>query len=334
MCQLDYAAYAQEPWALPMGGLLNQHSGCDEGLSRNVENVRLSVLEEALEESSVPPLRPTGFIFHETRCGSTLAANMLALVPENLVWSESTAPWRVTHVCPECSSEKIAGYLRILMGLMGRSRDHKRLFFKLQNADNILILTQAFPDTPWVFLFRDPVEIMVSRMGGQRVGMEGVGDPVAERFEKRTEKEKSVGKSFRQISPEDRLAQTLAGLCDRAIRARRDSPDTGMVLDYSHMPDAMLSTIVPHFGISPSAPEVEIMLGAESKYSKAPTIEVVRGAHPVDNDQAEGAGAGFTDDTETKSELATPAVMAAAEKYLEKRFEALRALQPEPFLVH
>ena len=28
---------------------------------------------------------PTGFIYHETRCGSTLSANMMAAVPSNIV---------------------------------------------------------------------------------------------------------------------------------------------------------------------------------------------------------------------------------------------------------
>lgn len=28
---------------------------------------------------------PSGFIYHETRCGSTLSANMMAAVPTNIV---------------------------------------------------------------------------------------------------------------------------------------------------------------------------------------------------------------------------------------------------------
>ena len=35
-----------------------------------------------------PPLKPSAFIFHESRVGSTLAANLLAAVPSHLVYSE------------------------------------------------------------------------------------------------------------------------------------------------------------------------------------------------------------------------------------------------------
>jgi hypothetical protein len=34
-------------------------------------------------------VKPAGFIFHETRCGSTLVANQLAVLPGNRVFSES-----------------------------------------------------------------------------------------------------------------------------------------------------------------------------------------------------------------------------------------------------
>src|SRR5580693_7844529 len=33
-------------------------------------------------------LRPTGFVFHMSRCGSTLISQMLAATPENIVLSE------------------------------------------------------------------------------------------------------------------------------------------------------------------------------------------------------------------------------------------------------
>ena len=37
-------------------------------------------------------LYPSGFVFHESRVGSTLVANMLAAVPTNIVYSESAPP--------------------------------------------------------------------------------------------------------------------------------------------------------------------------------------------------------------------------------------------------
>jgi hypothetical protein len=44
---------------------------------------------------------------------------------------------------------------------MGRSPDgsRSRLFFKFQSSENIDAITNAFPEVPWVFLFREPVEV-------------------------------------------------------------------------------------------------------------------------------------------------------------------------------
>ena len=45
------------------------------------------------------PIEPTGFIFHESRVGSTLVANMLASIPANLVYSEPHVPFSVITQC-------------------------------------------------------------------------------------------------------------------------------------------------------------------------------------------------------------------------------------------
>ncbi len=47
----------------------------------------IAELGEWYEES--PGLMPSGFIFHMSRCGSTLVSQMLAALPENLVISEA-----------------------------------------------------------------------------------------------------------------------------------------------------------------------------------------------------------------------------------------------------
>ena len=53
--------------------------------------------ERAKDKAAGAELEPSGFIFHESRVGSTLVANMLASVPTNLVYSEPHAPFEVVH---------------------------------------------------------------------------------------------------------------------------------------------------------------------------------------------------------------------------------------------
>ncbi|CAN0463626.1 unnamed protein product, partial [Hapterophycus canaliculatus] len=48
-------------------------------------------------------LQPSGFIYHETRTGSTLVANMLAHVPSNLVVSENNVAEDPVRHCKQCS---------------------------------------------------------------------------------------------------------------------------------------------------------------------------------------------------------------------------------------
>ncbi|CAN0443494.1 unnamed protein product, partial [Hapterophycus canaliculatus] len=54
-----------------------------------------------MEDQGRTPLPPKGFVYHETRCGSTLVANMLAALPPSRVFSESKPP---TQVRGDCSS--------------------------------------------------------------------------------------------------------------------------------------------------------------------------------------------------------------------------------------
>ena len=45
-----------------------------------------------MRKKNIKPVKPSGFVFHESRVGSTLVANMLAAVPTNIVYSESAPP--------------------------------------------------------------------------------------------------------------------------------------------------------------------------------------------------------------------------------------------------
>lgn len=57
-------------------------------------------------------LEPSGFVYHETRTGSTLVANMLAHVPSNLVLSENNVaedPARHCHHCTDAQKVERGG---------------------------------------------------------------------------------------------------------------------------------------------------------------------------------------------------------------------------------
>lgn len=110
-------------------------------------------------------LPPSGLIFHAGRCGSTLLAKILARSRENMVFSEAAAHNLVWKVLPERSRSAVEFYRRLLLA-MGRPRlaSYRAHFIKFTsfNIVRFELIRAAFPDTPAVFLFRQPDAVLES----------------------------------------------------------------------------------------------------------------------------------------------------------------------------
>ncbi|CAM9608365.1 unnamed protein product [Ectocarpus sp. 12 AP-2014] len=321
MCQVNYDSYSEAPWLLPMGGLLSIASGCADLKRDTVQIVHMSTLKRLLEESTVPIPPPTGFIFHETRCGSTLVANMLASVETNVMWSESTGPWKVMHTCPKCHKEQIVPWLRVIMDAMTRSARHDHFYFKFQSSEDIDAVTSAYPDTPWIFIFREPIEVMMSRLGAQRIGMEGMEKEVAARVERGMKTSKIPSKPKLGKPPkETSAAQLLSGLCKKAIHAFEENPGKGMMVEYPHLPHGIVSTVLPdHYGVTVSEAERERMMSTTQMYSKVASFA-----------KGSTTDSKFTEDTDTKHEAASVAVQEAAQRLLYPDYYKLRSMSTWP----
>lgn len=65
-------------------------SGCSEGgdPSKMLRNVPWSVVEQVADHARAKAAQLRGIVFHQSRCGSTLVAQMLATDPLTLVWNE------------------------------------------------------------------------------------------------------------------------------------------------------------------------------------------------------------------------------------------------------
>jgi len=101
LCKLKFDGYWRQPSKTPMFRDLQTASKCGKGKSG-----RLGELYDDLKKKGVTPLEPAGFVFHESRVGSTLVANMLASVPTNLVYSESSPPPVVLNHCRSCGKQR------------------------------------------------------------------------------------------------------------------------------------------------------------------------------------------------------------------------------------
>jgi hypothetical protein len=171
LCKLNFKKYWEQPHAYPMFRDLENMSGC---VANNRRRERMSVLLKEIDDHKLLPsgrvISPTGFVFHESRVGSTLIANFLASDPWSIVFSESTPIANAILHCTHCSEDQQIELFRNVLRLMGRTPFHKRMFVKFQSitTTKIHIALKAFPDTPWSFVFRQPVQTMMSHLDPQK----------------------------------------------------------------------------------------------------------------------------------------------------------------------
>ena len=259
---------------------------------------RLIRYETAVDKLSAwleerPHLQPSGFIFHMSRCGSTLVSQMLAALDSNIVVSEASPIDGVVqaHVWkPDLADERQSRWLQLIVGALGQKRcgDERRYFVKLDCWHSVALplFRRAFPVVPWIFLYRDPIEVLVSqlRMPGSQMLPHGIG-PNFHRVER----------VYGPGMAEDYYAQVLAKICEPAVRQLGEGG--GLLVNYRDLSDAVFSAILPHFGMTPSAADRAAMIGASRFDAKMP-------------------GSMFAPDGAAKQQSASPAARAAAERWL------------------
>ena len=238
-----------------------------------------------------------------SRCGSTLVSQMLAALPSNIVVSEAPpidAIVQAHRLMPEAGEERYAHWLASLIGAFGhrRSGDERHFFVKLDSWHTIALplFRRAFPAVPWVFLYRDPVEVMVSqlRMPGLQMLPGGIGPQLY-----------GIERSYDADMAEDYYARVLAMVCEPVVR--HDS-EGGLLVNYRQLPEAVWTAILPHFGVDCSQAERAAMAAAARYDAKTPAFE-------------------FAADSAAKQQEASKAARSAAERWLGDLYHRLEALR-------
>jgi len=334
MCKLNFESYAMAgPHKLPMFKDLVASSQCK---GQNSKTMRLSEIktetssEESTGVSKSPMIPPSGFVFHESRVGSTLVANLLGSDPFNMVFSESAPPASVLLYCQGCSKEKKVSLFRDTVLAMGRSPVHKHVFFKFQSitSQHMKIALEAFPETPWVFVYRDPVQTMMSHLipssGTSAKSAKCVAQSRGSSNKKILAAFDRAGTSSFHAPIEAMCAAHLNMLCESALDAYEEfghyegDPDRhrGLLLDYKMLPGAVPNLLLPHFGLPPAPPALLKSMTKESvQYSKSSLRNIKRGKSGV-----------FSGDSEDKEKRATTAIDEWAEKILGPTFDKMTSL--------
>lgn len=258
---------------------------------------------QSLIDAPVPDdaLLPDGFIFHMSRCGSTLAAQMIAALRGAIVVSEAVpidGAVQLNHQIPGLPLDIHVRVLRAMVAAMGRNRsgDDRRYVIKLDawHIKALPLFRAAFPDTPWVFMYRDPVEVMVSQK--RQTGLMVVpGEMQPDTFAT-----DDADSTFAHG------ANVLGQIAQAAVDGM--SLGGGILVNYNEMPDAVADRILPHFGIDIDA--------ADRAAMQAATRQDVKDKHRT-----------FAPDSAGKRAEATPDVLAVVERYMAAPHAALEALR-------
>jgi hypothetical protein len=250
-----------------------------------------------------PGLAPAGFIFHSSRCGSTLIARLLATLPENLVLSE---PEPISALlCPNPSAPPAPDatrveWLRCVMSALGQRQSgaERRLFVKFDPTDlfGMALLRQAFPGVPWIYVYRDPVEVLVSNLRRPAPfvtpGMLRVPAPGIETSQ----------------SEEEYAARALGAVLDLVAAHVPDSQ--ALLVHHRELPGEIWGRIARHFGLAFSGAEIDRLRDAATVDAKKP-------------------GRPFQPDSESKNREATESVRDLAERWMGAAYRHLEALRTE-----
>ncbi|MFZ6746073.1 sulfotransferase [Undibacterium sp. JH2W] len=125
----------------------------------------LSLLSEQVQD--LTQVGPTAFIFHVSRCGSTLLTQMLASLPQCIVMSEPPvidAFFRYHHAHHDLPGA--VSIFRHLIAALGQKRhmEERHFFIKFDSwhLPWVDFVRSAYPDIPIVFLYREPAAVLAS----------------------------------------------------------------------------------------------------------------------------------------------------------------------------
>jgi len=381
-CKIDWDLQIENPALVPMFRDLEYKSRSCMATKTTTTNFSELVQEakafDGFDEKNPKTSRtgyvfpPNGVVFHETRCGSTLFANLLSgFAPrESRVYSESHPPLVALKACDyiSCDQDAHRALIRDVFYMMGRRppshnrEKQRRLFFKIQSIgamyiDKYVLLgnpvstrrhlsidfrliffifsfssfaiethrlrfTMALPEVPWVFVYRDTVEIIMSHLNqGTRTTPKVCSRhrwaPTYMQPPTTMKIIEEAGKSLGDVNLIEYCAAHIAGLSLSALQEHNRGEESnfpgGRFVNYQQMPEIVWEKILPeHFGVDILSPEaISNMEQLSGVYSKA------RG-HRVDQD--------WVEDSTIKQNKATPDVIKAANLFASKIYNRMKEL--------
>lgn len=206
-------------------------------------------------------LAPTAFIFHISRCGSTLLTQLLASLPDCVVMSE---PPVVDSFLRRYYAGMVQGEagqtLRRIISALGQRRfaEERHLFVKLDSwhIASLPLFRKAFPDTHFLFLYREPHEVLAShrrQRGRQMVpGLVSGAMPELE---------------FVPAAPGD-LDGHCVNMLESFFGAACRHADELRLINYRQLPHLVWADLLDFFSIAPAPSQLEAIKSRAGLHSK------------------------------------------------------------------
>lgn len=252
-----------------------------------------------------PGLAPDGFIFHLSRCGSTVIARMLGALPQNVVISEAQtidSILRARFYNPAVTNEQQIDWLRWLVSVLGQRRtgveQHYFIKFDGWHTFALPLIRRAFPNVPCVFIYREPLAVLVSH--GRQVTswmMPGHLPPQLLGLDMN---------SVLSLTLEEYCARMLAQICATASEQARAWPL--LLVNHDELPDVVTDKLLDHFGIAYTPAELDSMRAPTAFHAKLPDVP-------------------YVDDKKEKCDAASAEVRRLAEQLVGPCYEELEALR-------
>lgn len=233
---------------------------------------RFTGFDELLRfEKSIESVPPTGFIFHSSRCGSTLLANACRAIDNSIVLSEANAIDKlvarfITDANDRVKESLYSVFLRAVVNVLGQRRtgEERLLFIKFSccSISQLERIKRIWPEVPWIFLYRDPVETIVSNLAtvpawlideDHRILAYITGTSAAE---------------VAQMSLEERCARSIGSFYSTAAAAHTLANGNSMLLNYNQLSVPALTSILSFFKVEVSNKGLERIASGSRIYSK------------------------------------------------------------------
>ncbi len=209
-------------------------------------------------------LEPAAFVFHSSRSGSTLLAQLLATASQCVVISEASVIDDTLQFTEKPSTNEVATIFGSLLRALGQRRraDERHLIVKLDSwhITQLPFIRNAFPGVPLFYLYRNPAEILASHQ--RQRGLHMVPGMIAR---------ERLG-----LDAEPACLADLDGYCLRVLagffRAAQQPAAAGTLnlINYTQLPDLAWAGIAKRLSMSLDAQSVQAMRDRAARHAKRP----------------------------------------------------------------